>query len=183
MEDKELIHLMKESPEDGLNQAMSIYAPFVKGIVVRYLGYEQKEDTKECIADVFIKLWRFIENFDESKGSLKSYIAVIARNEALRKLKKEGRCLGDLSIEELEIGIEIDMVSEIGRKMNAKLVQEAIEALKEPDRQIFIKRYFWGQRIKEISKGLKLEEKFVENRLYLVKKQLKVKLLEKGVIL
>ncbi|MBU3804035.1 MAG: sigma-70 family RNA polymerase sigma factor [Candidatus Cellulosilyticum pullistercoris] len=183
MEDKALIHFMKENPEGGLNQVMSLYAPFVKAIIVKYLGCEKKEDIKECIADVFIKLWRFIGNFDESKGSLKSYIAVIARNEALRKLKKEGKYLSDLNIDELEIGIEVDMVSEMGRKINAKLVQEAIEALKEPDRQIFIKRYFWGQRIKEISKELRLEEKFIENRLYLVKKQLKGKLLEKGVIL
>lgn len=183
MEDKALIKLIKENPEGGLEQAMILYTPFVKAIIVRYLGYDHKEDIKECTADVFIKLWRFIDNFDETKGSLKSYIATIARNETLRKLKKEGKNLGDLSLEELEIGLEVDMVGEIGKKLNARLVQEVVEELPEPDRQIFISRYFWGERIKAISNKLKLEEKFVENRLYLVKKKLKGKLLEKGVIL
>lgn len=175
--------MIQENPEYGLEQAMMIYTPFVKAIVVKYLGYDHKEDIKECTADVFIKLWRFIEHFDETKGSLKSYIATIARNETLRKLKKEGKTLGDLSLEELEIGIDVDMVGEMGKKINAQLVQEVVEALPEPDRQIFIRRYFWGERIKAISKMLNLEEKFVENRLYLVKKKLKGKLLEKGVIL
>lgn len=183
MEDKALIKLIKENPECGLEQTMVLYTSFVKAIVVRYLGYDHKEDIKECTADVFIKLWRFIDNFDETKGSLKSYIATIARNETLRKLKKEGKSLGDLPLEELEIGLEVDMVGEIGKKLNAKLVQEVVEELPEPDRQIFISRYFWGERIKAISNTLKLEEKFVENRLYLVKKKLKGKLLEKGVIL
>ncbi len=183
MKDKALVELIKENPECGLEQAMVLYTPFVKAIIVRYLGYDHKEDIKECIADVFIKLWRFIEHFDETKGSLKGYIATIARNETLRKLKKEGKNLGNLPLEELEIGLQVDMVGEIGKKMNARLVQELVEALPEPDRQIFIGRYFWGERVRAISNRLKLEEKFVENRLYLVKKKLKGKLLEKGVIL
>ena len=175
--------MIRENPEHGLEQVMMIYTPFVKAIVIKYLGYDHQEDIKECIADVFIKLWRFIDCFDETKGSLKTYIATIARNETLRKLKKEGKTLGDLSLEELEIGLEVDMVGEMGKKINAKLIQEVVEALPEPDRQIFISRYFWGERIKSISKMLNLEEKFIENRLYLVKKKLKGKLLEKGVIL
>jgi RNA polymerase sigma-70 factor (ECF subfamily) len=183
MEDRMLLKLIKENTEEGMTQVMGLYSPLVKAIVVKLMGRNHPEDIKECIADVFIKVWRFIESFDEKKGSLKGYIAMIARNETLRRLKKKGRYPECIDVNEVEVGIEVDMVSELGKKINAQLVQEAVDELPEPDRQIFVSRYFWGERVKEIGTQMRLEEKFIENRLYLVKKKLKEKLLGKGVIL
>ncbi|MHC1749643.1 MAG: RNA polymerase sigma factor [Cellulosilyticaceae bacterium] len=183
MEDKILVKLIKENTEEGIKQAMILYSPLVKAIVIKLMGRDHPEDIKECMADVFIKLWRFIENFDEKKGSLKGYIAIIARNETLRNLKKKGRYPKCVDENEVEMSIEVDMVSEIGKKINVQIVQEAVDELPEPDRQIFISRYFWGKRVKEISTQMALEEKFIENRLYLVKKNLKKNLLSKGVVL
>lgn len=183
MEDKMLLKLIKENTEEGMKQVMVLYSPLVKAIVVKLMGRDHPEDIKECMADVFIKLWRFIANFDEKKGNLKGYIAMIARNETFGRMKKKGKYLQCTDIDEVKVGIEVDMVSELGKKINAQLVQEVVDELPEPDRQIFVSRYFWGERVKEISTQMILEEKFIENRLYLVKKKLKEKLLAKGVIL
>lgn len=183
MEDNILIKLIKENTEEGMKKAMMLYSPFVKAIVIKLMGRDNAEDIKECMADVFIKLWRFIDSFDEKKGSLKSYIATIARNEALRQLKKKGRYPKCIDVNELDMGIEMDMASELGKKINMQLLKEAVDELPEPDRQIFISRYFFGDRVKEISMQLTLEEKFIENRLYLVKKKLKEKLVTKGAVL
>ncbi|WP_180270825.1 sigma-70 family RNA polymerase sigma factor [Sporanaerobium hydrogeniformans] len=183
MEDRELVELIKASPEEGLNQAMLLYAPFVKGIAIRILSYREERDVQECLSNVFIRLWRYIDNFDEVKGSLKTYIVTISRNEALRILKKSNKYIEDVSLEEVSLGIEVDMTNEVARDINKDIVEKVIDELGEPDRQIFIKRYFWAERVKQIAIELQLEEKFIENRLYLVKKKLKNKLLERGIIL
>lgn len=58
-------------------------------------------------------------------------------------------------------------------KSTNKLVNEMVHNLKEPDREIFMRRYFLGERIKAIVIALNLDEKFIENKLYTVKKKLK----------
>ena len=182
MGDKELVDLIKNRPEVGMDQAMVIYAPFVKAIALKILGYEQIQDIQDCLSNTFIRLWKHIESFDGTKGSLKAYIGTIGRNEALRIREKSQKYVQDLTLEELELGIEVDMVGEVAREINKGIVKEVIDELEEPDHSIFIRRYFWGERIKSIGEALTLEDKFVENRLYGVKKKLKVKLLERGVI-
>lgn len=183
MEDQKLVDLIINHPEEGMKQAMELYGPFVKAIIIKLIGQSCKEDIKECMADVFVKLWRHIQKFDDTKGSLKGYIAIIARNEAIRKLKQTNRYSNAVDIDDVEIGVDLDMDSEIGKKMNAQAVQEAIDELQDLDRKIFMYRFFWGKRVKEISAQMELEDKFIENRLYLGKKKLKEKLLSKGVIL
>ncbi len=183
VEDRELIKLIKRDPEKGLEEAMILYAPLVKAILIKIIGNEQERDLQECLSDVFVRLWRFVDGFDENKGTLKGYIASIARNEALRRLKQTSKYHEAVTLGEMELGLEMDMVGEVSRTMNKDIIQQVVDELEDPDRQIFIKRFFWGDSIKGIGEELKLAPKFVENRLYLAKKKLKSRLLERGIIL
>lgn len=183
MTDKELRETIMQQPEKGIERAIEQYGGLVNAIVIKMIGKGSGADVQECISDVFIRLWKYIGGFDESKGTLKAYIVTIARNEAFRKLKSMQKDHYEQSLEDLDIGVDIDMTYEVAKKSNKKIISETIEYLKEPDRQIFIRRYFWGERVKFIAKALNLEEKFVENRLYLVKKKLREQLIERGIII
>lgn len=183
MTDYELIEQIIHNPDVGIQQAIGQYGALVNGVVIKMLGTSNKQDVQECVSNVFIKLWKHSERFDASKGSLKGYIVAIARNEALSKLKALQKDNLHESLENMEndIGVEMDMTSELASKLNGQLIDELVGDLKEPDRQIFIRRYYWGERIKAIAKIMHLEEKFIENRLYLSKRKLRKELIEKGV--
>lgn len=183
MTDYELIQQIIHNPDVGIQQAIGQYGALVNGVVIKMLGTSNKLDVQECVSNVFIKLWKHSERFDASKGSLKGYIVAIARNEALSKLKALQKDNLHESLENMEndIGVEMDMTSELASKLNGQLIDELVGDLKEPDRQIFIRRYYWGERIKAIAKIMHLEEKFIENRLYLSKRKLRKELIEKGV--
>lgn len=135
------------------------------------------------MSEVFTRLWKYSEQFDEEKGTLRNYVITMARNEAFRKVKSIKHKKHEEWLEQYDLGIEVDMIHEIARKMNKSIIHETIERLKEPDHQIFIRKYFWGERVKMIATGLGLEEKFVENRLYLVKKKMREQLIDRGIIL
>lgn len=182
MTDEELIRLIKDKPDEGVQAAIKCYGPLVKGVMIKIAGYEQSVDIQEGIAQVFVRLWQYRERFDGEKGTLKSYLVAMARNEALRMLKAGKRHQESVD-EALALDISLDMTHELTRKINRKIIQDVVGELGEPDRQIFIRRYFWGERIKIIALELALEEKFVENRIYLVKKKMKKQLLERGIIL
>ena len=94
--DIDLKQLIIDNPEQGLSAALELYAPLVKSIVCRLLGTENRQDTEECIADIFFKLYRGIAAFDPTAGTIKGYLCGIARHTALdyrRKTAEQMPCL------------------------------------------------------------------------------------------
>ena len=69
MKDRELTRLLQAHPEEGLEAAMLEYAPLVKGILCRILP-QNPCDREECMADVFVALWRKIGDHSHTAAPL-----------------------------------------------------------------------------------------------------------------
>ena len=70
------------------------------------------------------------------------------------------------------------------RHEEERILHEIIFALKEPQRSVFILRYFYFWRIREMTvslRGGRIEMKKVENLLYRGKQLLKTALIERGI--
>ena len=174
-----------KDPEKGITQAIKEYGPIVNAVITKIIGGGNVLDVQECASNVFINLWKHSQKFNSNKGTLKGYIVAIARNEAFDKLKIISRNNMNQSLDTMneDIGISVDMTNDLAVKLNTKIICDMINDLKEPDRQIFIRHHYFGERVKVISKTMNLDEKFVENRLYRSKKLLKKQLITKGVVL
>lgn len=183
MYDDKLIKLLKGNPSKGLSTAIDQYGPLVKTVVTRIIGYENQRDVEECISDVFVELWKSIENFNQEKGTLKNYIISIARHVSIntynRKLIKHEL----IPLEDNDLEIELDLTNEVSKSINKDIIKETINSLPQPDKDIFIKRYYLFESVKEIASSLDLAPKSVENKLYRGKDKLKTELLNKGIIL
>ena len=183
MNDRELIKLLQDDPEQGLAVAIEQYAGLVKAVVRRLLGTAAEQDVEECISDVFVRLYQGLENFDPTAGSLKGYLCGIARHTALDYRRRAGKAAGIFSTEENEIGVDFDPADELVRRTNQQIVQSAVSGMGSPDKEIFIMRYFFGERVSAIAEKLNMTNKSVENKLYRGKKKLKTELIERGIIL
>ena len=99
MKDRELTRLLQAHPEEGLEAAMLEYAPLVKGILCRILP-QNPCDREECMADVFVALWRSAAKLETTRTPLRPWLAVAARNRgidcynALRRRGDTGRWSG-----------------------------------------------------------------------------------------
>ena len=82
MKDRELTRLLQAHPEEGLEAAMLEYAPLVKGILCRILP-QNPCDREECMADVFVALWRSAAKLEAARTPLRPWLAVAARNRAI----------------------------------------------------------------------------------------------------
>lgn len=182
MDDKKLLKLLKRNPNDGIDKAIEIYAPLVKTIVIRILGSENKQDIEECISDIFVKLWKSIDRYDADKGSLKNYIISISRFTAIDYYRRIIKNYDLLSIEENEIDANINLDKEVSKNINKEIINKTLNELKEPDREIFIRRYFLYEPVKSIAEKLNLSTKLVENTLYRGKQKLKDILLQNRII-
>lgn len=183
MNDKELLALLRDDPEQGLAVVIDEYAGLVKAVVRRLLSGVTELDVDECISDVFVRLYRGAGRFDPAAGSFKGYLCGIARHTALDYRRRAGKTAGMLSTEENEIGVEFDPVDKLAREANRQIVHSTVSDMGSPDKEIFIMRYFFGERVSVIAEKLNISHKAVENKLYRGKKKLKAELIERGIIL
>lgn len=181
--EKQVIKLLKQSPEEGLKMAIEIYGSAVKTICTNILDNLEKEDIEEAISDTFFKLWKNIDNFKTNKNtSLKSYVYAIARNVCFDKLKRLNLNLSLFDIDENNLGVSINMYDEYAKIQNEKIIKETLNKFKEPDKSIFILRFFYFEKIKSIALKLNLNEKKIENILHRSKNKLKDELIKGGII-
>ncbi|TCT12958.1 RNA polymerase sigma-70 factor (ECF subfamily) [Natranaerovirga pectinivora] len=169
MDDKELLTLLKHNPEEGLGYLINQYTNLIYSIVsnkVSSIG--STEDVKECVSDVITAFYEQINRINLDKGSIKSYLVIIAKNKAIdyyRKLIKIATKSTNMS-EEL-FGLKDDKTNleeAIIKQEEKKKLLVAIDSLGEPDREIFIRKYYIGQKTKEIAEILSLRHNTVDKK-------------------
>lgn len=67
------------------------------------------------------------------------------------------------------------------KKQQEQIIHRSVDEMDEPDRSIFILKYFYFFKNREIAEKLNISLKQVENRLARNKEKLKAKLLERGI--
>jgi len=183
MEEQKIVKLMIDNPEAGIHEAMKQYGGAVETICRNFLYDCQEMDIEEAIADSFIKLWKAKDRIGiNNKESLKSYLYTIARNTA----KDKRRTLNKVSIYsldevELQLQAPLNVEEDFARKSNERILHECLNDTEEPDRSVFILRYFYGEKIKDIAQRLELAPKKVENILCRGKVKLENALKERGI--
>jgi len=112
------------------------------------------EDANDVLQNVFIKIWTYLENFRE-ESNLYTWMYRIATNETLTFLEKEKK-RSSLSFSDHESGLSNKLQAEKGFDAN-KLewrLQQAIQALPEKQRAVFLLRYYDEMPYEEMSKVL-----------------------------
>ena len=135
-------------------------------------GIGNEQDVEECIADVFIDLWKEPDKFDPTKGSLKSWLCLKCKSKSLDRFRKLTSHITD----ELDEEILTDLMEpgkEITRRENMKSIRSAVLSLDEPAREIMIRRFFMEQKPAQISEAMDIQIRKVENTIYRTKEKLK----------
>jgi len=183
MEEKEIIRLMQENPEAGIHEAIICYGGAVETICRNFLYDRQEMDIEEAVADSFIKLWKAKDKLEmKNNKSLKCYLYEIARNTSIDK-RRTFKKPDIFPLEEVELILRapLNLEEDYVQKINENILHECIEETSEPDKSIFILRYFYGMKIKDIAKKMELSPKKVENILSRGKEKLEVALNERGI--
>lgn len=183
MTEQELYILLQQDPEQGIHQLLKTYGGAIKTICKNFLYDCSEEDIEEAIADTVIHFWRGLHHFrPDDAHSMKSYLYAVARNVA----RDKRRTMKKASIFPLE-EVSMELVSEenpetdVVRKERQVILHQCIADMGEPDRSVFLYRYFYGFRNHEIADMLSLTQKKVENILYRGKQKLQKALTERGI--
>ncbi len=177
----DIIELLERRDERGLEMLRGSYGGYCYAIVIRLLGDEQ--EAEEVLSDVWMQVWNAIP--PARPRHLKAYLAKIARNAAISRLRHAGtakrsgatvmleelaECLPDRSWEDRERS------GEVREALNGFL-----RKLPRDERTIFIRRYWFGETIPEIAADFRYSESKVTSLLHRLRKRLRKHLEQEGV--
>ena len=183
MNDKKLILLIRNNPETGIKLTVDLYGGFIKAVCNNVLRGYRSEDIEEAWSDTLVNLWKSADKFDPDKGaSLRTYIGTVARNAAIDIRRKRKAVDFEIISDDTLVDVSVDIEDDYAKKQNREIVHEVIESMGEPDKTVFLLRYFHYMSVKEVAVKTGLSPKKVENILYRRKTDLKDELEERGIL-
>ena len=182
MEDRQIIDLLWERSEQGINEIARKYGRYCHKIAFNILA--DREDSEECISDTYLKVWNTIP--PNRPESLSAYIGRIVRNLSLNKWEQRGaqkRGGGQIcaALDELSRCIPSNSGRSVEDVELAEIINSFLAQMEVEKRRIFIKRYWYMDSVKEISKELGFSESRVKMSLYRSRSQLRLWLEKEGV--
>lgn len=171
MRDQEIIRLLLERDERGIDELMKQYGSLIRYIIRPIVP--DSEDAKECLSDVTMRIWDKIGLYDERKSGFSVWITAVTRNTALNFAKglRRNPYSGEIPQDTPSGGMTPEE-EVIQRERQAKL-EAAIRSLSGTDKILFYRRYYYMQSVKQISAETGMTLKSVESRLYRLKQRLK----------
>jgi RNA polymerase sigma factor (sigma-70 family) len=159
--ENELVQLLKQRTQTSFNYLYDNYSGALYNVVLSIL--QDKELSNDVLQEVFIKIWRQIDQYDPEKGRLFTWLVNISRNASIDTLRSKTYHLQKQNRELTEnvysaagtINIQTD---EIG-------LRKIVHSLKEDHKVLIELAYFQGYTQDEISKFLNIPLGTVKTRL------------------
>lgn len=175
MDDVKIIALIQKGDTWGLDELIQKYRRLACSIAMSVLGANSQEDVVECVNSAFYDVWRSMPEYDGQRTSLKGWVALLTRRRAIDRLRKNLRVsqasIGDFP--EDILGAEDFCDQHLLREELIDVFNQFVQGLPEPDRSIFVRRFFSLESIPDIAQRYNLTRGAVDSRLSRMRKSLK----------
>lgn len=175
MKDANLMELIRHDPDRGMRKLVENYSGLVYSIVrAKLVSLTFAEaDVEDCVADTFAEFYFDRDKFDPARGSVKSWLARLALNNALDLLRRRMRERNVPLEEGVEIADDFSLEGSFETKEERQALIDAVDSLPKPDREIIVRKFFLSQSSKEIAKKLNMTVANVDTRTHRAIKKLK----------
>lgn len=178
MTDEELINAMAADDESALYKISNAYSKYVCTVMRNFSGGSlSAQDLEELCSDVFFNLWQHRKRLDIQIG-LKPYLSVCAKNAVKNRLRSPKQQLDDIDDIEVASDIDIERAAELNAMM--RCIESALSELPEEERTVFLRYFFYGEKIAVIAEAEGLTESTVRLKLSRTKKKLREYLERRG---
>ena len=147
--DAALIKRIIARDEAALGLVYDRYAGMLSSLLNRILRDTQAAE--EILQDIFYQLWRNAGQFDASRGSLPGWLAVIGRNRAISRMRRQNPAAGEELIENMVV-LPYNLESTVAQQQLLGRVKGALESLPKEQRAMVELAYFQGMTHSEIAR-------------------------------
>ena len=175
MEDSKIIDQLFDRTESALTEVQNKYGRLCYKLAYNILG--NASDTEECVNDAYLGLWNSIP--PNRPESLRAYLCRIVRNLSLKKYQYNSAAKRnssmDVALEELEgcLNSSMDVEKQIVEKELSGEIEKFMSQLKQTDRVIFMRRYYFMDSYADIAAATGMTEKNVSVKLTRIRKKLR----------
>ena len=185
MEDSAIIDLYWARDQAAVTETDRKYGPLCRSLSLRITG--SREDAEECVNDTWHRAWDTMP--PQRPASLGAYLLRIVRNLSIdrwraRRAEKRGCGLESLVLE-LEDCVPAAPSAEAAweAKETAAAIDRWLDGLDRGDRVLFVRRYWYGDRVEELAARLGKSPNTTAQRLRRLRAGLRRALEREGVIL
>lgn len=183
MDDSQIIALLEARSESAIEALSLKYGKLCMKLSMNILG--DLHDAQECVNDAYLRVWNSIP--PEKPYSLSSYLCTIVRNISINRFyanhASKRNSSYSVAIHELKGCIPCPHTTEdiLMAKHTAQSIDVFLNKLDQRSRVLFVRRYWHGDSIEELSDLLGISRHMVSVRLYRIREKLRKHLLKEGV--
>lgn len=181
MDDKKIILLLWNRAERALDALAKKYGPRLLATARNILG--SREDAEESVNDTYLAVWNSVP--PKQPDPLAGFVCKTGRNLALKRLrdnsaqKRNGTY--DLSLDELAECIPgLALEEAVEARELGRAIDSFLSTVSRDTRILFLRRYWFGDSVKDIAKYFGMTVNAVNVRLSRTRAQLRDYLIKEG---
>lgn len=181
MEDKQILDLLWARSEQAIDALAGKFGRLLQRLAMNILN--DPRDAEESVSDTYLALWNAIP--PDRPDPLTAFVCRVGRNTALNHLRQRSAqkrfggyelCLDELS----QVLPDNSMEELLDARVLGAAIDDFLSGLDAQSRILFLRRYWFGDSIKEISRLLGVSQNTLTVRLHRIRSKLKNHLAKEG---
>ncbi len=165
-DDRLLVDRLAAGDDRALAAVVDEFGSLVRSVARRVLRDDAAAD--DVMQDVFVWLWERPDRFDPDRGSLRSFLAVVARRRAIDWIRRHDadRRRADRAAQDAPL-VDDDLAEDVTARDDAARVRAAVATLPSDQREAVTLAFFGGLSYREVAVALHIPEGTAKSRLRL----------------
>ncbi|GEC78778.1 MULTISPECIES: RNA polymerase sigma factor [Flavobacterium] len=154
MSQEELIPLILKKDQRGFTIMYDMYSKSLFSVISNLV--KETEEAEDVLQEVFVKIWKNIETYNETKGRLYTWMLNIARNTAIDKLRSKGYNNSQKNLSSDNFVHLLDDSNKLINRIDTIGIREFVNKLKPKCIQLIELLFFQGYTQQEASDELEI---------------------------
>ena len=154
MTQEDILPLILQKNDKAFTTMYNMYSKSLFGVITNLI--KEQEEAEDVLQEVFVKIWKNIETYNESKGRFYTWILNIARNTAIDKLRSKGFNNSQKNLSADNFVHLLDDSNKLTNRIDTIGIQEFVKKLKPKCIQLIELLFFQGYTQQEASDELEI---------------------------
>ena len=180
MDDKEILSLLFARSQDAIPALQAKFSRRLHQVATNILPTAQ--DAEDAVSDTYLAVWNSVP--PHRPEPIAPYILRLCKNisvSRLRTLTAQKRSAYEVALDELAETIGRSTLEQTAdAHALGRIINDFLTTLSKPDRVLFLRRYWYGDRVKDLAPRLGISENTASVRLSRMRQQLKNILIKEG---
>lgn len=154
MTQEELLPLIMTKDERAFTHVYDMYSKSLFAVISNLVS--DREEAEDVLQETFVKIWKNIDSYNESKGRFYTWIVNIARNSSIDKLRSKGFNNRQKNLSSDNFVHLLDDSNKLIHKIDTIGIREFVNKLKPKCIQIIDLLFFKGYTQQEASDELQI---------------------------